>query len=131
MRAIKVNHAQGGAVSIPTTTTGINTLFAMGAITHTAKITASETAIYNEYATDEKGLKDLIFFANETLKVLNKSIGTIGNLLINSDKKEVAEDIQNIGLLLTALSDLAIDVACMQSNFSQSLEIRKQTKKQA
>lgn len=131
MRTIKFNHAQGGGLSIPYTSTGINTLFAMGAITHTAKITANEKAIYNEYATDEKGLKDLIFFASETLEVLNKSIGTIGNLLINSDKKEVAEDIQNIGLLLTALSDLAIDVACMQSNFSQSLEIRKQTKKQA
>ncbi len=98
----------------------------MGAITHTAKITANEKAIYNEYATDEKGLKDLIFFANETLEVLNKSIGTIGDLLIHSDKKEVAEDIQNIGLLLTALSDLAIDVACLQSNFTQSLEIQKQ-----
>jgi len=131
MRRIQFNHAQGGAVSIPHTTTEINTLFAMGAITHTAKITANEKAIYNEYATDEKGLKDLIFFASEVLEVLNKSIGTIGGLLVHSDKEEVTEEIQNIGFLLTALSDLAIDVACMQSNFSQSLEIRKQARNKA
>lgn len=129
MSHIKFEHSDSGNLEFHNTSI-LNDLFAIGAVYLTRKRTlTSSDQIKVEYATDDKGLEDLIYRNDEILTSLHTSLSTLGILqaYVNSDDIE-SHVLNDLGWMIHNLSELAAAVSFCNSEMNYHLSTKKAPK---
>lgn len=121
MEKIKFDYSETGEIPVSYNGTIIDRLLSLVAVGSTAKTIIANGTYYHQYATDEKGLNELVGVAGESLDFLHESIRAVSALLVYAEKDEIKEDINSIAWLLASLSDLASYVSQQEEGLQSSI----------
>jgi len=122
---IKFNHAEEGKINLCSGRSGFSSLFAMGALELTTKLSKSGEVVHYDYETDKKGLGELIEKSGDVLTNIQEAMTAISIIMTDQENENIKQNTSELAWLLLGLNELSSTTSDNLERMNRTMNICK------